>query len=58
LPVAIPNFDAEIWLDAMGHDKKNIGNQIRYILLRDIGEAFLADRVSPDDIHALIDSYR
>ena len=58
LPVAIPNFDADIWLDAMGHDKKNVGNHIRYILLRDIGEAFLTDRVEPDDIRTLIDSYR
>ena len=58
LPVAIPEFDTEIWLDAMGHDKKNIGSHIRYVLLRDIGEAFLADHVEPDDIRALIDSYR
>jgi 3-dehydroquinate synthase len=58
LPVAIPDFDVEIWLDAMGHDKKNVGSQIRYILLRDIGEAFLADHIEPDDIRTLIDSYR
>jgi 3-dehydroquinate synthase len=58
LPVTIPNFDTEIWLDTMGHDKKNIGDHIRYILLRDIGEAFLADRVEPDDIRTLIDSYQ
>jgi 3-dehydroquinate synthase len=58
LPVTIPDFDADVWLDAMGHDKKNIGNRIRYILLRDIGEAFLADHVEPNDIRALIDSYR
>ena len=58
LPVIIPDFDADVWLNAMGHDKKNIGSHIRYILLRDIGEAFLADGVEPDDIRALIHSYR
>lgn len=58
LAVTIPDFDAETWLDAMGHDKKNIGSHIRYILLRDIGEAFLAEHVKPDDIRALIDSYQ
>jgi len=57
LPTTIPSFSADAWLDAMGHDKKNIGSQIRYILLRDIGDAFLAADVSPDAIRALIDSY-
>jgi len=57
LPTAVPNFSADAWLDAMGHDKKNIGDQIRYILLRDIGDAFLAEDVNPDDIKALVRSY-
>lgn len=57
LPVAIPRFDADAWLDAMGHDKKNIGSLIRYILLRDIGDAFIAEDVSDSDIRRLIDSY-
>ena len=57
LPVAIPSFTAEQWLDAMGHDKKNVGSNIRYILLRDIGSAFLAEDVGPDAIRNLIASY-
>jgi len=57
LPVDVPSFDAESWLDIMGHDKKNIGSRIRYILLRDIGDAFLAEDVSPDAIRRLIASY-
>jgi len=57
LPTAVPQFSADAWLDAMGHDKKNIGDCIRYILLRDIGDAFLADDVQPDAIRALIQSY-
>ncbi|GAV20500.1 3-dehydroquinate synthase [Mariprofundus micogutta] len=58
LPVDVPAFDAEHWLDAMGHDKKNVGSRIRYILLRGIGEAFLAEDVKPDAIRHLIDSYQ
>ena len=57
LPVAIPEFTADQWLDAMGHDKKNIGSKIRYVLLHDIGQAFLADDVEPDAIRRLIASY-
>jgi len=57
LPTTIPSFSADAWLDAMGHDKKNIGSQIRYILLHNIGDAFLAEDVPPNAIRALIDSY-
>ncbi|MDQ6970262.1 MAG: 3-dehydroquinate synthase [Mariprofundus sp.] len=57
LPTSIPDFSADAWLDAMGHDKKNIGSRIRYILLHNIGDAFLAEDVSPDAIRALIGSY-
>ena len=58
LPVDVPQFSAEQWLDAMGHDKKNVGSRIRYILLRGIGDAFLAEDVHPDAIVSLIASYR
>jgi 3-dehydroquinate synthase len=57
LPTDIPRFDAATWLDAMGHDKKNIGSRIRYILLRGIGEAFIAEDVQPDEIRRLVSSY-
>ncbi len=57
LPTAIPDFDASEWLDAMGHDKKNIGTRIRYILMHDIGNAFVADDVEPSAIEQLIASY-
>ncbi|HXH64923.1 MAG TPA: 3-dehydroquinate synthase [Mariprofundaceae bacterium] len=57
LPTDVPHFAAEAWLDAMGHDKKNIGSRIRYILLRDIGDAFIAEDVQPDEIRRLIASY-
>ncbi len=57
LPDTPPRWPAARWLEAMGHDKKNIGTQIRYVLLRDIGEAYLADDVTDADIHRLIASY-
>jgi len=56
LPTEIPRFTAEEWLDAMGHDKKNVGSRIRYILLERIGKAFIAENVSDEEIRALIDS--
>jgi len=58
LPVEIPSFDADAWLDAMGHDKKNIGSRIRYILLRGIGDAFIAEDVRDENIRDLISSYQ
>ena len=58
LPVEIPDFTADDWLDAMGHDKKNVGSRIRYILLRGIGDAFIAEDVTDEDIRDLISSYQ
>ena len=57
LPVEVPKFSAEAWLDAMGHDKKNVGSRIRYVLLRGLGEAFIAEEVQDDDIRKLIASF-
>lgn len=57
LPVEMPVFSAEMWLDAMGHDKKNIGSRIRYVLLRGIGEAFIADNVTDQEIRKLVSSF-
>jgi 3-dehydroquinate synthase len=57
LPVDVPEFRADAWLEAMGHDKKSGAGGIRYVLLHGIGDAFLAENVSDDDIRALIASY-
>jgi len=57
LPVDPPRFTSIEWLDAMGHDKKNVGSRIRYILLKRIGQAFIAEDVSNDEIDKLIESY-
>jgi 3-dehydroquinate synthase len=57
LPVDPPSFTSKQWLDAMGHDKKNIGKTIRYVLLKDIGEAWIADDVADVSIEGLIRSF-
>lgn len=57
LPVEIPAFTADQWLDAMGHDKKNVGSRIRYILLKGIGDAFVGENVDEASIRTLIASY-
>ena len=57
LPVEPPKFTATEWLDAMGHDKKNIGSRIRYVLLKGIGEGFIAEDVVNDEIESLIASF-
>ena len=57
LPVDIPAFPADAWLDAMGHDKKNISDAIRFVLMRGIGDAFIADDVPEEDVRELIASY-
>jgi len=57
LPTEIPSFPAERWLDAMGHDKKNIGTRMRFVLLRSIGDAFISADVGEPAIRALLASY-
>ena len=57
LPVEPPKFDSETWLDVMGHDKKNIGIRIRYVLLKGLGEGFIAEDVGNDEIASLIASF-
>jgi len=56
LPVEIPVFSSDAWLDAMGHDKKTVGSQIRFVLLHGIGDAFIAEDVQKHDIRQLIQS--
>jgi len=57
LKVDIPQFSVAQWLDAMGHDKKNVGSHIRYILMRAIGDSFIAEQVKNEDIEILINSF-
>lgn len=45
LPVQGPKLGVDRYLELMGHDKKVDGGRIRFILLRNIGEAFISDAV-------------
>jgi len=54
LPVAGPRLGADRYLELMGHDKKVEGGKIRFILLRDIGDAFISDAVPRDVLDAVL----
>ncbi len=41
LPVAAPDLGVERYLELMGHDKKVEGGQMRFVLLKAIGAAFV-----------------
>ncbi len=57
LPVDVPEFKAEQWLEVMGHDKKSFASGVRYVLLHGIGDAFVTDDVEDLEIRNLIASY-
>lgn len=46
-PVNAPDLGADRYLELMGHDKKVADGKIRYVLLRRLGEAFLAEAPEP-----------
>jgi len=59
LPVVLPpDLGTDALLSAMRHDKKFAAGQIRYVVAPHLGEAFVADDVTEDDIRAAIDSLR
>ena len=53
LPVRGPALGADHYLELMGHDKKVEGGKLRFILLRNIGDAFVCDTV-PHDVLATV----
>jgi 3-dehydroquinate synthase len=54
LPVSMPDLGLERYLRLMGHDKKVEGGRLRFILLREIGQAFLTADVAPDALAAAL----
>ena len=50
LPIKAPNIGAIRYLDLMGYDKKNIGGQLRLVLLKQIGEAITTRDVARAEI--------
>jgi 3-dehydroquinate synthase len=55
LPVTIPDLGLEKYLQLMGHDKKVEGGKLRFILMHEMGRAFLTADVQRD---ALIDALK
>jgi 3-dehydroquinate synthetase len=59
LPVHVPgNIATSALLEALKRDKKFRAGAIRFVLLRAIGDAYLADDVTEDEIAAAIDKRR
>ena len=50
LPTRLPRLDPEDLLFAMQQDKKKKGKQLRFILIRDVEEIFIANDVSDSDV--------
>jgi len=55
LPVKMPALDIELVMETMRHDKKVKGDNIRFVLLKSIGNAFLRDEVDPALIREVLD---
>ena len=55
LPLAAPGLAAADLLDAMAHDKKVLRGQIRLILLRELGEAFVSADYDPERLVAVLE---
>jgi len=47
LPARMPDLDTSAILKAMRHDKKVESGQVRFVLLKEIGDVIVSDEVSP-----------
>ncbi len=56
LPVAPPAIAPEDWLAAMGMDKKVQRKKLRFVLLKNLGEAFTTSDYDEERLHRLIGS--
>lgn len=58
LPIHLEeNFTVDNFLSVMAHDKKNIHGQIRLILLKSLGKAYLTDEYSEKILHQVISEF-
>lgn len=55
LPTSPPSMGAEQFLDLMAVDKKTVGGQMRFVLLRALGHAFLTRDVPTEALRRLLD---
>ena len=54
LPVSVPDLGTDRYLELMGHDKKVEGGKLRFILMREMGRAFLTADVARGAIEATL----
>lgn len=54
LPAELPDLSVEDVMSAMKHDKKVRQDEIRFVLLRGIGDAFVTDEVSPSLVEEVL----
>ena len=57
LPVDVPALDISEVMTAMRHDKKVIGNKVRFVLLNAIGDAYITDDVSPSLVEEVLSGH-
>ena len=57
LPVAVPDIDIAMVMEAMQHDKKVTANKIRFVLLNAIGDAYVTDDVSPSLVEEVLSGH-
>ena len=55
LPDEAPHLGASRYLALMSHDKKVVAGSLRFILLRGIGDAIVADDVAESDLRAVLE---
>lgn len=56
LPVVAPRLGVEKYMQLMGLDKKVADGKIRFVLLKALGEAVIADNVPTDLLHQTLES--
>jgi 3-dehydroquinate synthase len=54
LPTRAPEISSERWLEAMGLDKKVLKKQLRFVLLRSLGDAAITNEYDKSRLRALI----
>jgi 3-dehydroquinate synthase len=55
LPIDPPEISVERWLELMSRDKKVVAGSIRFVLLRGIGDAFVAADVPEGDLRRVLE---
>ncbi len=56
LPVKPPSIGADAMMDAMGMDKKIIGKKLRFVLLNQLGDAFVTADYDPDRLSLTLET--